>query len=77
MVVAKLTLTRPSSKDVRAVSAVLETASRPSCTTSVVVNVAFSAGSSKQQKARRASVDSNWVVAMVWVSPESSVKVDR
>ena len=73
MVGAKLTLTRPSVSGSRPVSAVLDTARRPSSTTSVVAKVAFSAGSSKQGKARRASVDSNWVVAMVWVSPASSV----
>ena len=73
MVVAKLTRTLPSSSVSRPVSAVLDTASRPSSTISVVAKVALSAGSSKQGKARRASVDSNWVVAMVWDAPSSSV----
>ena len=39
--------------------------------------MALKAGSSKHGKARRASVDSNWVVAIVWVVPEASVNVER
>ena len=73
MVGANRTRTRPSPSGSRSVSAVLDTASRPSATTSVVAKVALNAGSSKQGKARRASVDSNWVAAMVRGIPESSV----
>jgi len=48
-----------------------------SSTTSVTSKVAFSSGSSQHGKARRASVDSIWVVAMTCSAPASSVKVDR
>ena len=65
MVSAKLILVRPSPRLSRRVSPVLDAASSPSSTTSVTAKVAFSAGSSKHGKARRASVDWNWVVAMV------------
>ena len=42
-------------------------------TTSVTVKVAFRSGSSQHGKARRASVDSNCVVAIVRGTPASSV----
>ncbi len=45
--------------------------------TSVTSKVALKAGSSKHGKARRASVDSIWVVAMTCSTPASSVKVER
>ncbi len=48
-------------------------AARPSGTTNVIPKTAFRSGSSQQGKARRASADSNCVVAMVWVTPSSSV----
>ena len=41
----------------------LEIAVSPRSTVSVSANVALNAGSSKHGKARRASVDSNWVTA--------------
>ena len=46
-------------------------------TTSVTAKVALRSGSSQHGNARRASAGSNWVVAMVCVSPSSSVKVLR
>ena len=72
MVSAKRTATRPSSVGRRSTSAALARAVRPSSTTSVTPKVALQSGSSQQGKARRASVASNWVVAMVWVSPSTS-----
>ena len=44
-------------------------------TTSVTAKTALQSGSSQHGKARRASVASNWVVAMTCSSPSSSVKV--
>ena len=46
-------------------------------TTRVISKTALRSGSSQHGKARRASVDSIWVVAMVWVAPSSSVNVLR
>ena len=50
-----------------------EMASRSGSTIIVTSKTALRSGSSKQGKQRRASTDSNWVVAMVWVSPSSPV----
>ena len=50
-----------------------EMASRSGSTISVISKTALRSGSSKQGKDRRASTDSNWVVAMVWVSPSGPV----
>ena len=58
---------RPSSSGVSAVTRELEYAASPAGATSVTVNVALNDGSSKQGNARRASVASNCVVAIVWV----------
>ena len=77
MVSAKDTTTLPSSRGVRPVSAALEMAARSGSTTSVMANTALCSGSSQQGKARRASVASNWVVAMTRSEPSSSVKVLR
>ena len=46
-----------------------ETAKRPSATSSVISKTALRSGSSKQGKARRASVASNWVVAITCSVP--------
>jgi len=55
----------------------LEMASRSSGTTSDTPNVAFMSGSSKHGKARRASVDWNWVAARVCSVPSSVTRVLR
>ena len=56
---------RPSPSGSPPISAALETAKRSSGTSRVMAKVALKAGSSQQGKARRAWVDSNWVVARV------------
>ena len=71
MVSAKRMRTRPSSVPARSTSAALETARSPLSTTSVMAKVAFMSGSSKQGKALRAWVDSNWVTARAVVAPSS------
>ena len=50
-----------------------EMASTSGSTIRVISKTALRSGSSKQGKQRRASTDSNWVVAMVWVSPSGPV----
>ena len=50
-----------------------EMASTSGSTMRVTSKTALRSGSSKQGKQRRASTDSNWVVAMVWVSPSGPV----
>ena len=79
MVSAKRTMWRDGSSGSgwRDTSAALETASRSASTTRVMPKTALWAGSSQQGKARRASVASNWVVAMVCSTPSVSTKVDR
>ena len=72
MVSANTTRSVPSPTGVRDISAPLDTASRFESTTSVTPNVALRSGSSKHGKARRASVDWNWVVAMVCSVPSST-----
>ena len=47
----------------------LEIASAPGSTMRAISKTALRSGSSKQGKQRRASTDSNCVVAIVWVSP--------
>ena len=54
-----------------------ETACRSSSRCSVIANRALKSGSSQHGNARRASVASNWVVAMTRSTPWSSVKVER
>ena len=54
-----------------------EMASTSGSTMRVISKTALRSGSSKQGKDRRASTDSNWVVAIVWVSPSGPVYVDR
>ena len=51
----------------------LETAVRAGSMASVTLNTALKAGSSQQGKARRASVASNWVAAIVRVTPPGSL----
>ena len=51
----------------------LEMASTSGSTMRVTSKTALRSGSSKQGKQRRASTDSNCVVAMVWVSPSGPV----
>ena len=77
MVSAKTTRSVPSPRGVRDTSAPLETARRSSGTTSVTPNEAFMSGSSKQGKARRASVDWNCVVATVCSTPSAPTSVLR
>ena len=77
MVVANRTRRLPSGSVVSSTTEPLEKAARASSTTRVTSKVAFSSGSSKQGKARRASVDSIWVVAMVCSVPDPSTKVER
>ena len=62
---------------VRSTSAALETAARSASTTRVTPKTALKSGSSQHGKARRASVASNWVVAMTCSAPSVSVKVER
>ncbi len=50
-----------------------EIASASGSTIRVISKTALRSGSSKQGKARRASTDSNWVVAMVCSSPSGPV----
>ena len=76
MVGAKRTRRRVPS-GVSATTGEFEKAARPSSTTRVTSKTAFRSGSSQQGNARRASVASIWVVAMVRVAPDSSVKVLR
>ena len=79
MVSAKRTSSRPgwAALGVRDTSAALETANRSASTTRVTAKAALWAGSSQHGKARRASVASNWVVAMTCSAPSASVKVER
>ncbi len=78
MVSAKRTTCLPSSRGERLTSAAFDTAvERRPATTRVMPKTALKSGSSQQGKARRASVASNWVVAMTWSTPSSSVKVLR
>ena len=77
MVSAKVMATRPSSRGSLPISAPFETAIRSSGATRVTPNEALKSGSSQHGKARRASVASNWVVAMTWRFPSLSVNVDR
>ncbi len=72
MVSMNTTRSVPLPSGVRDFSAALDTANRSDATTRVTANVALRSGSSKQGKARRASVDWNWVVAMVRSSPSST-----
>src|SRR6516165_3238153 len=70
IVVANRTSRRPSSSDVSEVIAPFDTEVRPAGTTKVTANVALNVGSSKHGNARRASVASNCVVAIVCVVPD-------
>jgi hypothetical protein len=72
----KRTSRRPSPTGVEETSAVLENAANSSPITKVTWYVALKAGSSQQGKARRASVDANWVVAIAWVTPPLSTNVE-
>ena len=54
-----------------------EMASTSGSTISAMSKTALRSGSSKQGKQRRASTDSNCVVAMVCVSPSRPVYVER
>ena len=54
-----------------------EMASTSGSTMSVISKTALRSGSSRQGKHRRASTDSNWVVAMVCVSPSGPMYVER
>ncbi len=74
MVGAKRTRRVPPSR-VSSSTGELEKAARPSSTSKVTSKTALRSGSSQHGKARRASVDSIWVVAIVLVSPPGSTKV--
>ncbi len=67
------TRTRPFPVGSRETSGPFEIARSPSCATSVTPNTALRSGSSQHGNARRASVDSNCVVAIAWLAPASSV----
>jgi hypothetical protein len=73
MLSAKVTARRPGPAGDSLITAVLEMAARPSGTTSVTPKTAFAAGSSQHGNARRASVASNWVAAIVWAPPAASL----
>ena len=77
IVSANRTRARPSSVCSRSTSGPFEIASMSFGTTSVTPNTAFRSGSSQHGNARRASVDSNSVVAIDRVAPEPSWNVDR
>ncbi len=79
MVSAKRTRSLPgiSGTASREISAALDTAKRSPSTTRPTAKTALWAGSSQHGKARRASVASNWVVAITCSAPSASVKVDR
>ncbi len=77
MVSPKRTRRPPPGRATSSTSGPLEYASRPSGTSRVTEKTALRSGSSKQGKARRASVASNWVVAMTWATPASSVNSER
>ncbi len=77
MVSAKVICRLPLPRSWSLVGAPLEMAVRASSTIRVTANLALKSGSSQQGKARRASVASNWVVAMVRSRPSSSLKVLR
>src|SRR5262249_54068067 len=77
MVSAKRTTLRPSPVGSSDTIAVLEIAVSRSGTTRVTENTALNAGSSQQGKARRASVASNWVAAIVCTPPVGSLYVLR
>ena len=60
---AKLTALRPFGSSLSDSTGMLDMAARSAGATRVILKVAFTAGSSQQGKARRASVASSWVVA--------------
>ena len=70
---AKRTTFRPVPVGASSITLVLEIATRRSGTTSVTEKTALHAGSSQHGNARRASVASNWVAAMVCVAPVASL----
>ncbi len=74
MVSSNCTRLRPSPSEVTDTSAPFETTKRFSSISTVTEKTAFMSGSSKQGKARRASVDSKCVVAIHWSTPSGSVK---
>ena len=76
MLSAKRTTFLPASMDSDAMD-VFDTAVRPGSMTRVVANTALKSGSSQQGKARRASVASNCVAAIVCVTPAVSLYVLR
>ena len=77
MVGAKCTVRLPSGVDGLLGHGGVGEGGQPSSTTSVMSNTALRSGSSQQGKARRASVASIWVVAMVCGPRRRSVKVLR
>ncbi len=74
---AKRTARRPSASSDSAAIAALDTTVSPGSTCSVMAKTALQSGSSQQGNARRASVASNWVVAMTCSASASSEKVER
>ena len=77
MVSSKSTRTLPPPTGDVAATGEFDTAVWPSATTRLTRNTALRSGSSQHGKARRASVASNCVVAIVRVAPASSVNVER
>ncbi|MCL5285675.1 MAG: hypothetical protein M1313_08030 [Nitrospirae bacterium] len=74
---SKTTVSKPSGPGVRLRSGMFESAVYPSGTTAVMAKVAFMRGSSRQGKARLASVASNWEVAITRGRPSASFPVHR
>ena len=74
---AKRTTRVPSGPASSESTAALDTVVSSAGTWSVMAKTALQSGSSQHGKARRASVASNWVVAMTCSSPASSLNVDR
>jgi len=72
MVSAKRTRRRPPPRSVSSTAAVLERAVRPPSTSRVIEKTALRSGIVQHGKARRASVASNWVVAITRDVPSSS-----
>ncbi len=73
MVSAKATAFFPGPAGDSPVTRALDTATSPSGITRVTPNTALNAGSSQHGNPRRASVASNWVAAMVCVTPAASL----
>jgi hypothetical protein len=74
---SKTTVSKPSGPPEILDTGMLERAVYPSGTTAVMEKVAFIRGSSRQGKARLASVASNWQVAIGRGAPAASLPTHR